>query len=268
MRTRLGFGLLSGAIGLGLVGTTALTAEAATYEGGVSFSKVVFNDGNPIVVGTTNAVTVPLTFTVKSTSTLDAWEVFAYRGTLGKSDYTLAGSETEWSCSKSTSGGVTTRACKWSIDIDPRHMPSGNGGSLVNSDATAWKTAGTGIKPNGSWDTDGLSGTVALQRYSRLTANASPEPAVKGKKITVTGVVSRADWSAHKYVNYGGRKVYLQFKPAGSDTYTSVKAVTASSTGKLSTTVTADKSGTWRWKYYGNSTTGVSTSPGDSVTVG
>ncbi|MYT69524.1 MULTISPECIES: hypothetical protein [unclassified Streptomyces] len=268
MRRGLGFGLLSGAIGVGLVATTAMTAEATTYEGGVSFSNVVFNDGNPIVVGTTNRVSVPLTFTVKSTSALDEWEVFAYRGTLGKSDYGLALSEIEYSCSKSTSGGVTTRACEREISIDPRHMPSGNGGSLVNSDATAWKTAGRGYKTSGSADTDGLSGTVTLQRYSRLTANASPEPAVKGKKITVTGVVQRADWSAHKYVNYGDRKVYLQFKPAGSDTYTSVKYAYASSTGKLSTTVTADKSGTWRWKYYGNSTTGASTSTGDSVTVG
>ncbi|MBO1336429.1 hypothetical protein J3486_34950 [Streptomyces sp. VRA16 Mangrove soil] len=245
-----------------------MTAEATTYEGGVSFSKVVFNNGKPIVVGTTNEVSVPLTFTVKSTSALAEWEVFAYRGTLGSSDYTLASGETQLSCSKSTSDGVTTRNCKWNISVDPRHMPSGNGGSLVNSDATAWKTAGRGFKTSGSVDTDGLSGTVSLQRYSRLTANASPEPAVKGGKITVTGVVQRADWSAHTYVNYGGRTVYLQFKPAGSDTYTSVKSVTASSTGKLSTTVTADRSGTWRWKYYGNSTTGASTSTGDSVTVG
>ncbi|MET9705108.1 hypothetical protein [Streptomyces griseus] len=37
--------------------------------------------------------------------------------------------------------------------------------------------------------------------------------------------------------------------------------------GALKTTVKASKTGTWRWVYYGNTTTGPSTSSGDKVVV-
>lgn len=165
-------------------------------------------------------------------------------------------------------GGYTFRDCDETMTIDPDGMPVGNGNRLVNSDAAAWKTLGTGIKKNGGYDTDLLSATARLQRASRIqNANASPEPVAKGKSITVTGTVQHANWSQHRYDNYGGRLVKLQFKPAGSSTYSTIKTVTASSSGSLKSTVTASQDGTWRWSYGGNTATGASTSTGDYVDV-
>ncbi|MFE4695669.1 hypothetical protein ACFRIC_01130 [Streptomyces sp. NPDC056738] len=256
---------VSGGMALVGMGLTAPAAHAA--EGDISFSNVVINNGKPIVVGTSAEVEVPLTYTVKSNVALDDWWVEAYRSN-GSTKYLLAISTTQWSCRTSSAGGYTYRDCDETMTIDPDGMPGGNGGHLVNSDAAVWKTLGTGIKKNGGYDTDLLSATVRLQRASRIqSTNASPEPVAKGKAITVTGTVQHANWSQHRYDNYGGRLVKLQFKPAGSSAYATVKTVTADSAGHLKTTVTASQDGTWRWSYGGNTTTGASNSSGDFVDV-
>ncbi|WP_448319210.1 hypothetical protein [Streptomyces sp. CO7] len=256
-----------------LAGTTAFAAVllgapgAQAAEGDISFSEIVFNEGKPIVVGTSNAVDVPLTYTVRSTVKLSDWNVNAYRGTLGaESERVLVASSTRWSCATTTASGYTYRRCEETVTVDPRWIRTGGG--LVNGDATQWKTYGLGHKAAGGHDTDTNSATVTLQRASRVQShNASPEPVAKGGTITVKGTVQRANWTEHRYDNYGGRLVSLQFKPAGSSTYTTVKKVTASSTGALRTTVTASQDGTWRWRYYGNTTTGASSSSGDYVDV-
>ncbi|WP_436992726.1 hypothetical protein [Streptomyces sp. enrichment culture] len=257
---------VAGSTALVGVGLTAPAAHAADSD--ISFSNVVLNNGKPIVVGISAEVEAPLTYTVKSSVTLDSWWVEAYRGTYGTNEYLLANSTIRWSCSQSSAGGYTFRDCDETMIIDPDDMPGGNGNKLVNSDATDWRTLGTAIKKGGGYDTDLLSATVRLQRASRIrNMNASPEPVAKGKPITVTGTVQRANWSLHRYDNYGGRLVKLQFRPAGSSTYTTVKSVTASSTGYLKTTVTASQDGTWRWRYSGNTTTGAGNSSGDYVGV-
>ncbi|MFD7872732.1 hypothetical protein ACFV5G_01130 [Streptomyces sp. NPDC059766] len=46
-----------------------------------------------------------------------------------------------------------------------------------------------------------------------------------------------------------------------------VKKVYANGSGDLRTTVKTSRTGTWRWVYYGNTTTGPSTSSGDNVVV-
>lgn len=257
---------VAGGMALVGVGLTAPAAHAADSD--ITFSNVVFNNGEPIAVGISAEVEAPLTYTVKSNVTLDSWWVKAYRGTYGTNEYKLSGITTRWSCRESSAGGYTFRDCDETIKVDPDNMPGGNGNRLVNSDATAWKTVGTAIKKGGGYDDDLLSATVRLQRASRIVnMNASPEPVAQGKPITVTGTVQRANWSLHRYDNYGGRLVKLQFKPAGSSTYTTVKEVTASSTGHLKTTVTASQDGTWRWRYSGNTTSGAGNSSGDYVDV-
>ncbi|MGW3851660.1 hypothetical protein [Streptomyces fagopyri] len=264
-RRRVAAAAVAGGMALVGVGLTAPTAHAA--EGDISFSKVVINNGKPIVVGISAEVEVPLTYTVKSSVSLDDWWVEAYRSN-NSTKYLLAISTTRWTCKSSSAGGYTFRDCDETMSIDPDGMPGGNGNHLVNSDAAEWKTLGTGIKKNGGYDTDLLSATTRLLRASRIqNTNASPEPVAKGKQITVTGTVQHANWSQHRYDNYGDRLVKLQFKPAGSSTYATVKTVTAGSTGSLKTTVTASHDGTWRWSYGGNTTTGASNSSGDYVDV-
>jgi hypothetical protein len=89
----------------------------------------------------------------------------------------------------------------------------------------------------------------------------------KGKTITVTGALTRANWDTFKYAGYTNQPVKLQFKKKGSTTYSTVKTVTSSSTGGLKTTVTAASDGYWRYSFAGTSTTPAVTSTSDFVDV-
>jgi hypothetical protein len=55
--------------------------------------------------------------------------------------------------------------------------------------------------------------TTKVQRASKLTVNASPEPVKKGKKITVTGALTRANWNTRAWAGYSGQSIKLQYRP-------------------------------------------------------
>ena len=245
------------------------TAQATgTPENGISFYNVVFNDGEPVVIGTTNTVQIPVTFTVKSTAPLDWFRVWAYKGTLTNGDALNDASEWNEDCRESKAGGFYFYDCDRVHDIDPRSERLNGGKGLINADATSWKVGATGVRLGGGFDDDHLSTTVQVKRFDRIRdMNASPEPVTAGKAITVKGTIQRANWDTNHYDGYSGRRVSLQFKPAGSSSYSTVKKVYSGTGGTLSTTVTATQDGAWRWKYYGNSTSGPATSHGDYVDV-
>lgn len=97
--------------------------------------------------------------------------------------------------------------------------------------------------------------------------NASPEPVAKGKTITVSGKLTRASWDDRKYHGYTKQPVKLQFRKAGTSTYSTVKTVYTNSYGNLKTTVTASTDGYWRYYFPGTSTTALAKSTSDFVDV-
>ncbi|MFD3971413.1 hypothetical protein [Streptomyces cyaneofuscatus] len=241
--------------GAAAVFTAVAAVPAWAAEGGASFSRVQVNGGEPIVIGTSKEVAVPVTFRVTATRT---WKrlplVFLYRKNADDQLWHAIGA-TECPNWIGTCDVVET------MYFDPSEW------EMRNSEAGAWKVAGEAHFKDGTSDVDATGVTVHVKRNSRLTVNAAPEPVATGKTITVTGKVTRANWETRKYAVYGGRHVALQFKPSGAASYTTVKKVYANDSGALKTTVKASKTGTWRWAYYGNTTTGASMSPGDHVVV-
>jgi hypothetical protein len=114
---------------------------------------------------------------------------------------------------------------------------------------------------------------IRLLRETRLTtANAAPEPVRKGGTLTVTGQLTRADWSQADQngnrltVGYRGQPVRLQFRKTGTTAYANVKTVTSGSGGKLTTTIPSSSSGTWRWSFAGSGNSAGSVATGDGVT--
>ncbi|CAL9520938.1 hypothetical protein [Streptomyces sp. Tu 3180] len=252
---------------LALVAFAAPAAEAA--DTGITVTDMVVNDGKPIVVGISEEKFPGVDFRVTwppghTPSTIDAFP-YLYHGTTAE-----AGAE---------DGGIhmasvtlyddspTSADCEGYLYIDPRHTLDSN------NDATTWKIAVTARL----WDESDTRikaeerltgfGSVQVKRAARVGVNASPEPVAKGGTITVTGSATRADWGRHAYVGYGDKLAKLQFRKAGTSTYTTVKTVRASSTGALRTTVTAAADGYWRWTFSETSTTGGATAKGDYVDV-
>ncbi|MDX3608016.1 hypothetical protein PV702_16530 [Streptomyces sp. FL06-04B] len=242
--------------GAAAVFTAVAAVPAGAAEGGASFSRIQVNGGKPIVIGTTKEVMAPASFRITTTKQRKTpGLVFLHRD---------GGNEQLWH-------SIETNDCPTQgpgvCDIDERMNFDPSEWAMLNSEAGVWRVGAEVRFKDGSGDVDDKGMAVYVQRNSRLTVNASPEPVAKGRTITVTGKVTRANWETRKYASYGGRHVSLQFKPAGSASYTTVKKVYADGSGNLKTTVKASRTGTWRWVYYGNTTTGASTSSGDTVVV-
>ncbi|MEV7427959.1 MULTISPECIES: hypothetical protein [unclassified Streptomyces] len=267
----------AGAAFVGALGLLVLSAPVAhAADTGITVSDIVINNGKPIVVGTSKAVEPPLTFNIalpSGYSTADPYrydaDPFLYRGSrktaadTGKNFIGPGG----YTCYEISSKRAR---CEGDLYIDP-HSSRKQVGS--NSDATTWKVAvslrlfkASGAVKAQEYET--RSQTVRLKRAAKVTtADATPEPVTKGKKITVTGKLTRANWSTKKYNAYSDRTVSLQFRAKGTDSYKTVKKATTSSTGALKATVTASTDGFYRWKYNGNTTTGTAVGAADYVDV-
>lgn len=261
---------------LTLAGLAVPAASAATPD--LVFSGVTVNKGKAIVVGTTKTVTVPVTYTLTRPADLaiDNTKTFAgvvlYHGTLKALDNEVAPDDAPTCTTTSTTDTTVVESCTEKIAVVPQEDLYGA------SDAGTWKAAGLYAHIDGSVSDDFLSSesdvamwgnlaTAKLRRAAELTVNATPEPAVKGKKITVKGSLTRADWETGKYSGYQGQSVTLQFRAAGSSTYKTVKTVKSGTAGALSTTVKAAGSGYFRYVFAGTSTTAAQKAAGDYVQV-
>lgn len=146
---------------------------------------------------------------------------------------------------------------------------------LYNSDAGRINTATVsadfeGVDWDGwpEWYSDEATYSFVVKRNVTIGSfNASPEPVTKGRAITIKGLVKVADWDRMAYVPLKYASVKVQFKKAGTSTWSTIKTVSTSSYGWVSTTTTARYDGTWRLYYAGSSTRGSRISSTDYVDV-
>ncbi|MFJ4917591.1 DUF5707 domain-containing protein [Streptomyces sp. NPDC088726] len=221
-------------------------------------TSAVVNSGKPIVVGTTVKKKVSFSATATADAGVGGVAAFLWIGkSIDNEDSFGFGPD-----GKSISCKVvnaTTTTCKGTITLDPKDM--------INSDATWWRVGASAVTEEGEeFDGESVS-KVRVQRFSKLTVNASPEPVKKGKTITVTGKLTRANWDTGTYKGYTQQPVKLQFKKKGAKSYTTVKTVKTSSTGTLKTTVKASADGTWRYSFAGTPSTPAISATGDYVDV-
>jgi hypothetical protein len=238
------------AAALFVVGGLVRTAEAA---GDTTITGVVVNGGQNVVLGTTYSKTFTVTVTATDDSGIKAADFYLHGPAAG-----FAGPGGAITCAASS---ATQATCSGSFTVDPRV-------DLYDIDqAGTWYVAAQVEATGGDFITAEQAGSFTLQRYSKLTANASPEPVASGATVTVTGKLTRASWETRNYVGYSGQTVTLQFRKSGSTTYSNVKTATTSSTGGLSTTTTASVDGCWRWYFPGTTTTPAVTATADCVDV-
>jgi hypothetical protein len=252
--------------------TYTATTSGTPYALDATFSNVKVNSGKNIAVGTTNVVKVPVSFTLTHGADIDIHAsdfvaaVELYRGPSFEDSIYFFDS----SPATCTDSSATVAGCKATVAIDPFE--------LLNEDAGSWKAAGFAVAFNGedpedpNLDNVGVAvqdptNSFKLQRYSKLTVNAAPEPVKKGGTVTVTGKLSRANWDDNKYHGYTGQAVKLQFRKKGSSTYTTLKTIKSDSTGNLKTTTKATVDGYYRYSFAGTTTTPAVSAAGDFVDV-
>ncbi|GGZ45162.1 hypothetical protein GCM10010387_44570 [Streptomyces inusitatus] len=255
MRFRVSAAVVTGALAL-----TALSAPAAQADeavGNTKISNVVVNGGKAIILGTSAKKTVTVSFTASDSS-----GIFYATSALwyGKTPDTAL-SAVSPKGGKATCGKGSKPTCKATFTIDPTyHLYS-------NNLAGGWKTIVGAAANDGDYINKDNAKSFNMQRLSKISINASPEPVKKGKDLTVTGSLTRANWETGKYAGYTNQPVKLQFRKKGGKTFTTVKTVKTDSKGNLKTTVKASADGTYRYSFAGNSTTPAITNGGDFVDV-
>ncbi|SED49161.1 hypothetical protein SAMN05216532_4718 [Streptomyces sp. 2231.1] len=203
---------------------------------------------NKVSIGTSNAVTVKVSVTATDNS-----------GIKGAQSFDLFGPDNGIeSTGKPTCTAVnaTTSTCTASVKIE--YLTDKNAGTWYVS---AWIDA---KDDDCIWKEK--AGSFWFQRAAKLTANPAPEPVKKGKTLTVTGALIRANWESLKYGGYGSQSVKLQYRKSSS-TCTTLKTVKADSKGNLKTTTAATADGYYRFSFAGNSTTAAVSATGDFVDV-
>ncbi|WP_329339170.1 single-stranded DNA-binding protein [Streptomyces sp. NBC_01352] len=260
MRTTMRLALLGTSVALVATAIGATTAQAADGgSGNITIDKVVVNGGKPVVVGTTNVVSAKVSVTASDDSGIAQTTYISAYGP--NPNYAqIWYDDGEITCVEAS---ATTSTCTGTLTFDPQAST----GFVGNSAASTWNLATLVSANDYNYIHRDAATTFKVQRYSRLTVNASPEPVKKGKTITVTGKLSRANWEDNKYHGYANQSVKLQFRKKGSNTYTTVKTIKSDATGNLRTTVTASTDGYFRYSFAGTTTTSAVNATGDFMDV-
>ncbi|MFJ7949795.1 DUF5707 domain-containing protein [Streptomyces sp. NPDC096354] len=240
------------------VETDAAVDPADDVSGDTTISNVVVNGGKAVIMGATTKKTFTVSFTATDDSGIEwATAVLWHGSTFDNLDGGVVPNEEEAVCTKVN---ATTSTCKHTFTVDANY-------DLLNKHAGGWKVWAIAQGTDADYvQKDNVKG-FSLQRMSKLTVNASPEPVVKGKTITVTGALTRADWESNKYAGVSGQSVVLQFRKAGTTNYTNVKGIKSATGGALKTTVTASTDGYYRFTYAGIASTATVSATGDYVDV-
>jgi hypothetical protein len=251
-------GVVTGALALSALAVPA--AQADEVQGDPAISGVVVNGGKAVVVGATAKKTITVSFTVKDASGVGWAQAILYHG--ANIDAADSGAVANGSGGRATCTVVnaTTKTCKSTFDMKPAY-------NLINSVAGGWKVWAVATGKDADYVQKDNAKSFQVQRLSKLTVNAAPEPVKKGRTVTVTGKLSRANWEDFQYHGYTGQSVQLQFRKKGSDTYTTVKTVKSDSVGNLKTTTTATADGYFRYSFAGTRTTPAVKAAGDYVDV-
>nr|WP_030261594.1 DUF5707 domain-containing protein [Streptomyces violens] len=239
-----------------------LRAVADDGYGDTAISDVVVNGGKDVVLGTTNTKTVTVSFTATDDSGIDWATAILWHGgaTFDEMDTGVTGNEENAGC---TATSATTAKCTQTFTIDPQL-------DLTNAAAGTWKVWALAQGTDADYVQQDNVKSFAMKRYSKLTVNASPEPVLKGRTITITGTLTRANWDTFKYAGYTQQSVKLQSRPASGGSYATLKTYTSgsgSTAGQVKTTRTASTDTCWRYSFAGTSTTPAVTSTGDCVDV-
>ncbi|MCN9243310.1 DUF5707 domain-containing protein [Streptomyces sp. RY43-2] len=240
------------------VSPSAGKSAADESYGDTKISNVVVNGGKAVVLGTTTKKTFTVTFTASDNSGIaDAYAILWHGSTMDKSDNGVLPNEDSATCTKVN---ATTSNCKLTYTVKANY-------DLLNAHAGTWKVWAGAQGKDEDYVLKDNAKSFSVQRASQLTVNAAPEPVKKGKTITVTGKLSRANWETEKYAGYTVQPVKLQFRKKGSNTYTTVKTIKSDSKGNLKTTVKASTSGYYRYSFAGTSTTPAVNAAGDYIQV-
>jgi hypothetical protein len=268
MLARVTTAAVSGALALSALAVPSAQAST-TAEVPPTVSDVVVNDGKPIVAGT-GSVTFKVSLNASHSTGIKGGWIEVYRSMSSRFVVDDINGASWLDC---TPLSATTSHCEstMTVTVVGSDIPEGDHEPLnvlsSNRQAGSWAVTVGAVAGDESRYWNETYTTHKVLRKSVLTVNASPEPIRKGRTLTVTGRLTRADWEKKTYVALANQYVKLQYKRSGATGWTTLKTIKSSSTGALKTTTTATYDGSYRYVYAGATTTSAVTSREDAVDV-
>ncbi|MER7439193.1 hypothetical protein [Micromonospora avicenniae] len=247
----------------------ATPAHAEPYEPyDTRLVKTVINNGNPIAFGASGSITVPVTVQIAEDSgglaTVDA-KLRSFGGLFfafldGPAGHNMT-------CAPVP---ATMFTCTGAATFGMGYVENTSAGRPVQLTLDGY------AYDSGRYDllSDPADNVLLLKKAGLVAPDAGSGAVRKGGSLTITGKLTYPDWNrleaggnSFYSLAYAGQPVSLEFKKAGTSSYTRVRTVTSAADGTVRTTVTADASGTWRWSFAGAGVVAASVSPDTSILV-
>ena len=254
MRIRIAAPVLTGALVLGALAVP--TAAFAAAKGPVITRAV----SPSVTLGLGGTITLGTTVTATDASGIKAIYAAPYPLALAQQD---GGTPTAADLRSDPADNLlkvksSTATSQTASVLETAKIPAN--AKLPNELAGTWGVAVLVVAKDGSTTFNVKATTYSWKRADRLTSKVSATQVRKGTALTVKGQLNRANWTADAYQGYAAQPVLLQFRKTGASTWTTVEQVRSSRTGALSATVKDTASGSWRYVYAGNSTSGTAAS--------
>lgn len=239
MRRRSVILAVAGAVAAAAVAMPSIATSPS--RGDTRITSVVVNGGRSLVLGIGGRTTFTVAITATDDSGIRSVDPVGVWGP----KYGLL-KVSPMRCQKLS---ATTSICTGSVVVHT------SGHQVWNDEAGTWFVDARANANDGDDFRGGNLGGFSLKRDARLTSPA-PAAAAPGQPLTLTGWFARASWDDGRYYGYGDVQVRLEFRPDGSDTWTTVRTVEPDISGVLSTTVTPARSGTYAWYFPGDKWSG------------
>ncbi|MFJ4850449.1 hypothetical protein [Streptomyces sp. NPDC088733] len=214
-----------------IVGAVAAPhAQAGGPVGELQTSSVVVNSGNAVAVDSSGTVSVPASMFVSDWDGLASAGGTLYQGvSTADNDRSVQFTGCEWP----SSAARVSATCSMKGTLD----------GLKHSQAGTWNMSadayGGLFLQHRYIDT---AATFGVLRASKLVAGVGARP-VKGRPVTLSGHLTRADWETHVDADYAGKQVLVQFC---ASTCSAGATLTTDGNGRFRTTVSSAVVGLWR----------------------
>ncbi|MCH0542087.1 hypothetical protein I3F58_21490 [Streptomyces sp. MUM 203J] len=230
---------------------------------------VSVNGGRPVVVGPRHSLTFPVTVVARADAGIHRHGVevvlWGPGDRVGSPRQELFGLDAPAPGCSPTS--ATTAVCTEWFRID-------SGSARVTNDwAGSWTVralvASNNLRehPERSITIERFPDAFNLQRKSRLTFVATPNPLPLGRSLGLFGRLLAADWELNRYTGRSGETVELQFCASPCRMVESVRSLGTGVAGFTGTSYPATRDGSWWLRYRGGPMFSPTSSPGVRVDV-
>lgn len=222
-------------------------------RGDTAVTSVTVNDGRSIMVGPVDRVTFPIVLTASDDSGIRSVDPV---GVWGPTYGVL-----KVSPMRCTAQSATSSVCRGTVTVDPMKK------QIFNDEVGTW-FVDLKVRAN---DGDQYVGQTAagfsIKRAARMSGSGVPGAAAVGQELDVQGWLARSFWNDNRYHGYADGLAYLQFRPQGSNLWTTVAGTTSDVSGAVHAKVRVTGPGDYQWYSPGDKWTGDAVSPALPVTV-